>query len=363
MTSAAHFAGASQVDAHLARRTHRWASAKTRRQSPRATSSSRVSSFAASASGSGRPTASPRVERGVTVEGVDAASVAAPLRFARREVFALAAAALASPAAMVPAGAANAAASAVDTPQARAALREALVANVVKTKAPAVLRLVFHDAGTRRVASDDGGANASVRFELSRPESFGLKRGLGPVTAVYEATRNGPASGLSFADVIAASGAYAVELTGGPEITSRLRFGRVDATAADPENRMPGESASGEETRAAFSAMGYTLAETVCLAGAHTIGGKGFGEPYVFDNEYYKTLLVRPWDGVKNPGATKDDLEMGSHVGLTSDKNLAIDPPSLEVIERYARAQDVFFEDFAKVYVKMTESGAMWRDA
>ena len=346
MSSAAHFAGASPLDAHLARRAHRLASSKTRRPSPRATSSSRVASIAASVSGSGRPTARTHVDRGVAAEGIEVASAGAPSRFARRELFALAAAALA-----------------VDTPQARAALREALVANVVKTKAPAVLRLVFHDAGTRRVASDDGGANASVRFELSRPESFGLKRGLGPVTAVYEATRDGPASGLSFADVIAASGAYAVELTGGPEITSRLRFGRADATAADPENRMPGESASGEETRAAFSAMGYTLAETVCLAGAHTIGGKGFGEPYVFDNEYYKTLLVRPWDGVKNPGATKDDLEMGSHVGLTSDKNLAIDPPSLEVIERYARDQDLFFEDFAKVYLKMTESGATWRGA
>jgi L-ascorbate peroxidase len=54
---------------------------------------------------------------------------------------------------------------------------------------------------------------------------------------------------------------------------------------------------------------------------------------------------------------------MGSHVGLTSDKNLAIDEPSLEVIERYARDQDLFFTDFAKVYVKMTESGATWRDA
>jgi L-ascorbate peroxidase len=363
MSSAARFAGPSPLDAPLARRAHRSASSKTRRPSPRATSSWRVASTADSASGSGRATEPTRVERGVAVEGLDAASAAAPARFARRELFALAAAALASPAAMVPAGAATAAATAVDTPEARAALREALVANVVKTKAPAVLRLVFHDAGTRRVATNDGGANASVRFELGRPESFGLKRGLGPVTAVYEATRDGPASGLSFADVIAASGAYAVELTGGPEITSRLRFGRKDASSADPENRMPGESASGEETRAAFAAMGYTLTETVCLAGAHTIGGKGFGEPYVFDNEYYKTLLVRPWDGAKNPGATKDDLEMGSHVGLTSDKNLAIDKPSLEVIERYARDQDLFFEDFAKVYVKMTESGATWRDA
>ena len=254
------------------------------------------------------------------------------------------------------------AATAIDTPEARAALREALSANIVQTKAPAVLRLVFHDAGTRRVSSNDGGMNASVRFELGRPESFGLKRGLGPVTAVYEATRDGPASGLSFADIIAAAGAYAVELTGGPEILSKLRFGRIDASVADPENRMPTESASGEETRGKFKEMGYTVKETVCLAGAHTIGGKGFGAPYVFDNEYYKTLLVRPWDKEKNPASTRDELEMGSHVGLTSDKNLAVDETSLEFIEAYAADPKAFFEDFVNVYVKMTESGATWRD-
>jgi L-ascorbate peroxidase len=212
---------------------------------------------------------------------------------------------------------------------------------------------VFHDAGTYDEATKTGGMNASVRFELGRPESFGLKRGLGPVTAAWESLRDGPASGLSLADVIAAAGAYAVELTGGPKIDVRL--GRVDATSADPEGRMPTENASGEETRARFAAMGYSVGETVALAGAHTIGGKGFGEPYAFDNEYYKTLLKRPW---ADPNASKDDLEMASHIGLTSDKNLAVDEPCLEWIRKYADDQNAFFADFSAVYVKMTERGA-----
>ena len=72
-------------------------------------------------------------------------------------------------------------------PEVRAALRAALEANIVKTKAPAVLRLVFHDAGTYRVATGDGGLNGSVQYELGRPESFGLKRGLGPVKAARDA--------------------------------------------------------------------------------------------------------------------------------------------------------------------------------
>lgn len=35
--------------------------------------------------------------------------------------------------------------------------------------------------------------------------------------------------------------------------------------------------------------------ELVALSGAHTIGSKGFGDPTVFDNAYYKILLEKPW--------------------------------------------------------------------
>lgn len=40
-----------------------------------------------------------------------------------------------------------------------------------------MLRLVYHDAGTFSKKAGDGGLNASIRFELDRPENFGLKRG------------------------------------------------------------------------------------------------------------------------------------------------------------------------------------------
>ena len=44
-------------------------------------------------------------------------------------------------------------------------------------QAPVMLRLVFHDAATYDAAAGDGGADASVQFELDRAENFGLKRG------------------------------------------------------------------------------------------------------------------------------------------------------------------------------------------
>jgi hypothetical protein len=43
--------------------------------------------------------------------------------------------------------------------------------------------------------------------------------------------------------------------------------------------------------------VGFALTTGVVSAfhaGAHTIGGKGFGEMYVFDNTYYTTLIGAP---------------------------------------------------------------------
>ena len=35
--------------------------------------------------------------------------------------------------------------------------------------------------------------------------------------------------------------------------------------------------------------------DLVALSGAHTLGSKGFGDPNVFDNSYFKILLEKPW--------------------------------------------------------------------
>lgn len=40
-----------------------------------------------------------------------------------------------------------------------------------------LLRLAYHDAATYSVRDGMGGANASIQFELDRPENTGLKRG------------------------------------------------------------------------------------------------------------------------------------------------------------------------------------------
>ena len=83
-----------------------------------------------------------------------------------------------------------------------------------------MLRLVFHDSGTHNTAARNGGANASVQFELDRPENFGLKRGWKVIQQAMNNIQGTAAEGVvSHADMIALVGAYAVGLCGGPLIS------------------------------------------------------------------------------------------------------------------------------------------------
>ncbi len=38
----------------------------------------------------------------------------------------------------------------------------------------------------------------------------------------------------------------------------------------------------------------------VLMCACEQLGGKGFGEPLVFDNQYYRTLLAAPWADPSN---------------------------------------------------------------
>ena len=119
------------------------------------------------------------------------------------------------------------------SPAVQAALDAALADVVIKGKAPVVLRLAFHDAGTFDKVAGNGGLNASIGYELDRLESFGLKRGWNLVLKTEEALKGTPAEGqVSRADLIALMGAAAVAITGGPRIV--VPIGRLDALGPDP---------------------------------------------------------------------------------------------------------------------------------
>ncbi|KAF7848313.1 hypothetical protein BT93_L2104 [Corymbia citriodora subsp. variegata] len=162
---------------------------------------------------------------------------------------------------------------------------------VSKAKAAGVLRLVFHDAGTFEMGENSGGMNGSIVYELERPENAGLKK---PVKILEKAKGEVDARRpVSWADMIAVAGAEAVSVCEGPIIPVVL--GRLDSMKPDPEGRLPEETLDAFGLKKCFQRKGLSTQELVALSGAHTLGSKGFGNPVVFDNSYYKVLLEKPW--------------------------------------------------------------------
>lgn len=87
-------------------------------------------------------------------------------------------------------------------------------------------------------------------------------------------------------------------------------------------------------------------------AGAHTLGSKGFGDAVTFDNQYYVSLLKKPWLDPKDPMATM--------IGLPSDHVLPDDEECLKYINVYAQDQALFFTDFTAAFGKLASLGSVW---
>uniref|UniRef100_A0A0E0LX05 L-ascorbate peroxidase n=1 Tax=Oryza punctata TaxID=4537 RepID=A0A0E0LX05_ORYPU len=240
------------------------------------------------------------------------------------------------------------------------------VRNVLsKVKAAGMLRLAFHDAGTFDIADKSGGMNGSIIYEVDRPENTGLNKSIKVLgkakevidrvqqvvmcpQAIYTVTL----LTVSWADLIAVAGAESVALCGGPEIPVRL--GRLDSSSADPAGKLPEETLDATALKTLFSKKGFSTQEMVVLSGAHTIGGKGFGNPNVFDNSYFKVLLEKP-----QPSSSG----MPAMVGLRTDWALTEDDECLRWINLYAQDQAKFFADFKDAYSKLVNTGASWRSA
>ncbi|KAJ4707886.1 Ascorbate peroxidase [Melia azedarach] len=226
--------------------------------------------------------------------------------------------------------------------------KEAVTKVVSKGKAAGVLRLAFHDAGTFEMDENSGGMNGSIVFELERPENAGLKK---PFKVLVKAKSEVDATqSVSWADMIAVGGAVAVSVCGGPTIPVPL--GRLDSMEPDPEGKLPQESLDASGLKQCFQRKGFSTQELVALSGAHTLGSKGFGNPTVFDNSYYKILLEKPW---------QSSAGMPSMIGLPSDRALVQDDECLRWINMYADNQNLFFEDFKNAYIKLVNSGARWK--
>ncbi|CAN6583668.1 unnamed protein product [Malus baccata var. baccata] len=131
--------------------------------------------------------------------------------------------------------------------------------------------------------------------------------------------------------MIAVAGAEAVSICGGPTI--QVPLGRLDAKEPDPEGKLPEETLDAFGLKQSFQTKGLSTRELVALSGAHTIGNKGFGNPTVFDNTYFKILLDKP-----------------------SSVSVSYSYPTEENLD-----QNTFFNDFKTAYLKLVNSGARWK--
>jgi L-ascorbate peroxidase len=209
-------------------------------------------------------------------------------------------------------------------------------------RAPAQLRLAFHDAGTYDVRTHSGGAHGAIHLlaELVRTENSAM------IVCVDLLTQTKAAyPAVSWADLVALGGAAAVEKCGGPTI--RVGLGRVDAAEPAPEHRLPTSDDGPTQLRALFTRLGLGSRELVALSGAHTLGhagGRPFtSQPFTFSNRYFRSLI----------GAANDP----SDGLLASDRALLADSELRELVQQYAADEATFFADFASAYRRLTWLG------
>ncbi|KAF9051481.1 heme peroxidase [Panaeolus papilionaceus] len=180
----------------------------------------------------------------------------------------------------------------------------------------------YHDSATFNITDQTGGLDASIHFELDRPENIG--DGLKSTQAEFSSFSN---KYISMADVIAIGAAGAVANCGGPIIT--LRGGRVDAKqAGNPGVPEPHQDLQIHIEK--FRLQGFNSTEMIELvACGHTLGGvesKDF--PSIVDlrtNSLDSVSISAPFDNTTAfdatylDSSTQNPLVMGKNVTTRSD--------------------------------------------
>lgn len=158
---------------------------------------------------------------------------------------------------------------------------------------------------------------------------------------------------LSHADLIQLGGYTAVEYCGGPSMI--FRMGREDIeTEGEASTALAITDASHENAVmvSKFNMMGLNAEEYVAIMGSYTLGfasednkgkkGRWCMNPYVFDNTYFQEVLL---------------AHDSKYLKTEADLKLLHDPELKKWVEAYADDQTLFFENYAKAHVKLSEQG------
>lgn len=118
------------------------------------------------------------------------------------------------------------------------------------------VRTAFHDAATHDASAKTGGLDASIQFELGRPEDFGaaLNQTLADISSDYTTQ-------TSAADLLALAFVLSVGVCSNFHVP--LRLGRIDATHAGPFG-VPEPQTDLSTTTKRFDGMGFSQCKQYC---------------------------------------------------------------------------------------------------
>ncbi|KAI8071652.1 heme peroxidase [Gongronella butleri] len=236
--------------------------------------------------------------------------------------------------------------------------------------APVCLRLAWHASGTYDKHQKNGGSEGgTMRFktEAEDPANAGLdvaRNVLEPVKAAHQ--------WISYADLWTLAGCVAIEHMGGPHINwTGGRRDKHSEAECPPVGRLPDGALGKSHVLDVFvTRMGFSVQETVCLIGAHTVGRchkdrSGFDGPWTetptrFSNQFYKQLLHNKWTEKKWDGPRQFEDEDGDLMMLPTDMAL-LEEPFRPYVELYAKDKQRFFDDFAAAFLKLIELGVAKR--
>lgn len=216
---------------------------------------------------------------------------------------------------------------------------------------PSFLRLALIDSLSFDSNKSIGGPinNFLNHKFLKQRINQGLKPFLNEINEVHK-EGNHITSMLSVSDLIQIGGAAAIEYSGGPRISVKTGRPEVSYNLAETSS-FPDVEFDINDIKSKYSSLGLSSTEIVALFGYRTLGflsnkleNKEFrwtGNPFVFDNTYYSELMS-PYS---------------EYLKTASDMALLGDSEYLEIIFKFANDKQLFFDEFSKVYSKISEFG------
>ncbi|KAL0575767.1 hypothetical protein V5O48_006210 [Marasmius crinis-equi] len=188
------------------------------------------------------------------------------------------------------------------------------VARDNSTVAAQWVRLAYHDMSTHNVDDGSGGLDASIVFELDRPQNVG--KGM---TDSINDFRSSTEPTVTLSDLIAMGAIMGTVSCGGPMIP--FRGGRVDATSAGPATVPEPQQDLASHTES-FRQQGFTQSEMISLvACGHSLGG--------VRREDFPDIVQTPVDGnVALFDGTKlfDNAVVTGYLQGTTPNPLAVGP-------------------------------------